>query len=58
MIALVKEIDVLVCELGVYPADLSAFSLAEGGRLTPAYVPQNMTSAGREEEIAIVAGKV
>ncbi len=41
--ALEREIDQLVYKLGVYPADLSAFSLAEGGSLTP-------------EEIAIVEG--
>ena len=58
IVTLEREIDQLVYKLGVYPADLSAFSLAVGGRLTPAYVPQNVTSAGREEEIAIVEGKV
>ena len=41
MMALEREIDQLVYKLEVYPADLSAFSLAEGGKLT-------------EEEIAIV----
>jgi len=50
MIALVKEIDVLVYELGVYPDT--------GESLTPAYVPQNVTSVGRKEEIAILEGKV
>ena len=47
--ALEREIDQLVYKLGVYPAGLSAFFLAEGGSLTPA-----TKTTGKPEEVAIV----